>query len=145
MAVPAHDTRDLEFAQKFQLPVRQVVEAPEGKESIGFVGDGVSVNSGFITGLPTAEAKGKIAAWLEQRGLGRKTINYKLRDWLFSLQRYWGEPFPIVWRNGHHEALPESALPVFPPELHDFKPTSSHKGKPTVCASHANSIQSSYS
>src|SRR5438477_3206162 len=130
MAVPAHDARDLEFARKFNLSVRQVVQAPEGEESIGFVGDGVSVNSGFITGLPTAEAKAKIAAWLEQRGLGRKTINYKLRDWLFSRQRYWGEPFPIIWKNGHHEAVPEAELPVLPPDLTDFKPTAS--GEPPL-------------
>jgi leucyl-tRNA synthetase len=130
MAVPAHDTRDLEFARKFNLPVRQVVEAPAGQESIGFTGEGLSVNSDFITGLPTPEAKRKITDWLKQKGKGRRTINYKLRDWLFSRQRYWGEPFPIVWRNGHHEALPESALPVLPPELSDFKPTSS--GEPPL-------------
>ena len=112
MAVPAHDERDLEFARKFDLPVRVVVQAPEGRESIGFVGDGVSVNSGFLTGLPTPEAKKKITAWLEEKELGRKTVNYKLRDWLFSRQRYWGEPFPIVWKPAGHEALPESALPA---------------------------------
>jgi leucyl-tRNA synthetase len=130
MAVPAHDTRDLEFAQKFDLPVRQVVQAPAGQESIGFIGDGVNVNSGFLNGLPTSEAKKKIIAWLEEKGCGRKTIHYKLRDWLFSRQRYWGEPFPIVWKDGHHEALPESALPVLPPDLKDFKPTPS--GEPPL-------------
>ena len=128
MAVPAHDERDLEFAKKFDLPIRQVVQAPEGKESIGFVGDGVNVNSGFIDGLSTPEAKRKTIAWLEEKGLGRETINYKLRDWLFSRQRYWGEPFPIVWKkdaagNLYHEALPESALPLLPPVLDDYKPT----------------------
>jgi leucyl-tRNA synthetase len=124
MAVPAHDTRDFEFAQKFNLPIVQVVQPGDPKTDWqGFTDDGVSVNSGFITGLPTPEAKQKIAAWLEEKGLGKKTINYKLRDWLFSRQRYWGEPFPIVWKNGHHEALPESALPVLPPTLEDYKPT----------------------
>ncbi len=128
MAVPAHDTRDLEFARKFNLPIRLVVQAPEGQESIGFVGDGISVNSGLITGLPTPEAKKKITAWLEERRLGRYAVNYKLRDWLFSRQRYWGEPFPIIWKQDargvwHHEALPETALPVLPPDLTDFKPT----------------------
>ena len=123
MAVPAHDTRDLEFAQKFNLPVTIVVEAPAGTDSIGFVGDGISVNSGFLSGLPTSEAKQRIISWLEEHKAGRRMINYKLRDWLFSRQRYWGEPFPIVWRNGKHEALPESALPLMPPELSDFKPT----------------------
>jgi leucyl-tRNA synthetase len=135
MAVPGHDTRDLEFARKFDLPIRVVVQAPQGQESTGFVGDGISVNSDFLNGLPTPEAKKKIAAWLEEKGLGRKTINYKLRDWLFSRQRYWGEPFPIVWKPSpdgsfHHQALPESALPLLPPELSDFKPTST--GEPPL-------------
>ncbi len=88
-----------------------------------YADSGVAINSGFVTGLHTLEAKKKITAWLEEKGLGKKTINYKLRDWLFSRQRYWGEPFPIVWRNGHHEALPESALPLLPPSLDDYKPT----------------------
>jgi leucyl-tRNA synthetase len=99
MAVPGHDERDLEFARKFDLPIRVVVQgARRGQESIGFLGDGISVNSDFLNGLPTPEAKKKITAWLEEKGLGRKTVNYKLRDWLFSRQRYWGEPFPIVWQ-----------------------------------------------
>jgi leucyl-tRNA synthetase len=128
MAVPAHDTRDLEFARKFNLPVRVVVEAPPGVDSVGYVEDGISVNSGFISGLPTPQAKQKITAWLEERSLGRKMVNYKLRDWLFSRQRYWGEPFPIVWKTdsqgrAYHEAVPESELPVVPPDLDDYKPT----------------------
>jgi leucyl-tRNA synthetase len=129
MAVPAHDTRDFEFAKKFNLPIIQVVQPTDPKTDWqGFTGDGVSVNSGFLSGLPTSEAKQKITAWLEEKGLGKKTINYKLRDWLFSRQRYWGEPFPIVWKqdaagNLYHEALPESALPVLPPTLEDYKPT----------------------
>ncbi len=123
MAVPAHDTRDLEFARKFELPVRIVVQAPEGQPDIGFVDDGTSVNSGFISGLPTPEAKRKITAWLEERGVGHKTVNFKLRDWLFSRQRYWGEPFPIVWKDGAHASLPEAALPLLPPALEDYKPT----------------------
>ena len=130
MAVPAHDTRDLEFARKFNLPIRQVVQAPPGAESIGFVGEGVNLNSDFLNGLPTPEAKRKIIAWLEERGCGRRTIHYKLRDWLFSRQRYWGEPFPVAWKGGRHEALPESALPLRPPELTDFKPTPS--GEPPL-------------
>jgi leucyl-tRNA synthetase len=130
MAVPAHDERDLEFAQKFNLPVRIVVQAPEGVESLGFVGDGVSVNSDFLNGLPTSEAKKKITNWLQEKNLGRKSVNYKIRDWLFSRQRYWGEPFPIVWRadaSGRlwHQALPDSQLPIRPPQLTDFKPTAS--------------------
>ena len=122
MAVPAHDERDLEFAQKFELPVRVVVEAPDG-ESLGFTGNGTSVESGFLTGLPTPEAKAKITDWLQENGKGKRTINFKLRDWLFSRQRYWGEPFPIVWRDGRHEAVSENDLPVLPPELDDYKPT----------------------
>ena len=123
MAVPAHDERDLEFANLYDLPVRIVLQAPGDTDSIGYVGDGVAINSPLIEGLPTAAAKETITAWLEERGLGKATINYKLRDWLFSRQRYWGEPFPIVWRDGRHEALPESDLPLEPPPLDDFKPT----------------------
>ena len=123
MAVPGHDTRDLEFARKFNLPIREVVQAPAGLQSIGYLGDGVSVNSGFLNGLPTPEAKKRITQWLEAKRVGHRTINYKLRDWLFSRQRYWGEPFPIIWRKEGHEALPESDLPLVPPDLTDFKPT----------------------
>jgi leucyl-tRNA synthetase len=136
MAVPAHDERDFEFAKKFNLPILQVVQPPDAKTDWqGFTDDGTAVNSGFITGLPTPEAKKKITAWLEEKNLGKKTINYKLRDWLFSRQRYWGEPFPIIWKkdaagNLYHEALPESALPVLPPTLEDYKPTAS--GEPPL-------------
>jgi leucyl-tRNA synthetase len=137
MAVPGHDTRDLEFAQKFNLPVLQVVQPPQGTDWQGFVGDGTAVNSKSaditLDGLPTLEAKRHITAWLEQQGRGRKAINYKLRDWLFSRQRYWGEPFPILWRHGHHEAVPETALPVIPPELTDYHPTKS--GEPPLARS----------
>jgi leucyl-tRNA synthetase len=123
MAVPAHDERDFEFAQKFELPVKQVVQPPEGKDWQGFTYHGIAVNSGFLDGLTTSEAKKKIAAWLEEKGLGKGTINFKLRDWLFSRQRYWGEPFPIVWEDGSHRSIPESELPLLPPTLEDFKPT----------------------
>ncbi len=133
MAVPAHDERDFEFAQKFNLPIVQVVQPPDPKTNWqGFVDDGSAVNSAnaefSLDGLSTQEAKKKITAWLEAKGLGKKTVNYKLRDWLFSRQRYWGEPFPIIWKrdtagNLYHEALPESALPLLPPKLDDYKPT----------------------
>jgi leucyl-tRNA synthetase len=125
MGVPGHDERDLEFAHKFEMPVVPVVQAP-GKmpdESIGFLGDGVAINSPLIDGLPTPEAKKKIVSWLEEKGVGRPDVRYKLRDWLFSRQRYWGEPFPIVWEDGQHRALKENELPLEPPELEDFKPT----------------------
>jgi len=123
MAVPAHDERDFEFAKKFGLPITQVVQPPGDQDWQGFTDNGTAVNSGFLNGLPTPEAKQKIAAWLEEKGLGKKTVNFKLRDWLFSRQRYWGEPFPILWENGNHQALPESELPLLPPDLADFKPT----------------------
>jgi leucyl-tRNA synthetase len=107
----------------------------------GFVDDGTSVNSTgpeiSLTGLKTAEAKKKITTWLESKGLGQKTINYKLRDWLFSRQRYWGEPFPLIWKKDaqgklSHEALPETALPVMPPQLDDFKPVPGDTPQPPL-------------
>lgn len=130
MAVPAHDERDFAFAQVFGLPVLQVVQPPsEDMDWSGFCGyEGSSVNSGFLTGLPTPEAKEKMILWLEENGKGRRKVNYKLRDWLFSRQRYWGEPFPIVWENGRHHALPESELPVLQPDLDDFAPTGDPRG-----------------
>ena len=130
MAVPAHDERDFAFAQVFGLPILQVVQPPsEDTDWRGFCGyEGSSVNSGFLTGLPTLEAKEKMILWLEENGKGRRKVNYKLRDWLFSRQRYWGEPFPIVWENGHHRALPESELPVLQPDLDDFAPTGDPRG-----------------
>jgi leucyl-tRNA synthetase len=123
MAVPAHDERDYEFALKFELPVKQVVQPPEGKEWQGYTDNGIAVNSGFLDGLSTVEAKSKITAWLEEKGLGKGTVNFKLRDWLFSRQRYWGEPFPLVWEDGMHRCIPESELPLLPPTLEDFRPT----------------------
>jgi len=123
MGVPAHDQRDLEFAQKFDLPIREVVQPPGDENAIGFVGEGVAINSPVIDGLPSSEAKKKITKWLEQHGAGKGAINYKLRDWLFSRQRYWGEPLPIVWKDGKHEALGENELPIVPPPLEDYKPT----------------------
>lgn len=140
MAVPAHDTRDYEFAQKFDLPIIQVVQPPnETTPWQGFTDHGTGINSAndefSLNGVPTPEAKTKIAEWLSSKGLGEKTINFKLRDWLFSRQRYWGEPFPIIWRKDekgetYHEALPESDLPVEPPPLDDYKPTST--GEPPL-------------
>ncbi len=125
MAVPAHDARDLEFARKFNLPIIPVVQAPgkTAEESIDFHGDGIAINSPLINGLTSEKAKEKIADWLEEQQLGCRDVRYKLRDWLFSRQRYWGEPFPVVWGQGQHRALPESDLPLIPPPLDDFKPT----------------------
>ena len=124
MAVPAHDTRDCEFAKKFGLEIRTVVQPPEGTDPHGFTGDGTSVNSGLITGLPTPEAKQKITTWLEEKGLGKATVQYKLRDWLFSRQRYWGEPIPIVHCPEHGTvAVPESELPLLLTEMKDYTPS----------------------
>jgi leucyl-tRNA synthetase len=123
MGVPAHDERDLEFARKFDLPIVVVVQPPRDEPAVGFTGEGVAVNSPIINGLTSTDAKKKITAWLEERSLGKGAVNYKLRDWLFSRQRYWGEPFPIIWEDGNHRSLGESELPVVPPPLEDYKPT----------------------
>jgi leucyl-tRNA synthetase len=135
MAVPAHDERDWEFARKFFLPIRDVVsETPslglgggsspcEAEPLECFVGEGYAIHSGPLDGLSTADAKQEITRLLQEKGLGQKTVNFKLRDWLFSRQRYWGEPFPIVWENGRHRTISESELPLTPPEMEDFKPT----------------------
>jgi leucyl-tRNA synthetase len=127
MAVPAHDERDFEFAKKFGLEIRKVVQEPstrgEAAADGAFTGEGIAINSGLLNGLPTPEAKVKIVAWLTEKESGRPAINYKLRDWLFSRQRYWGEPFPIIWTQGRHRPLHEAELPVTQPEMEDFKPT----------------------
>ena len=125
MAVPAHDTRDYEFAQQFDLPIIQVVQPPEGVDWHGYVDDGIAINSGEYDGLPTAEFKQRITAWLEEKGVGTAKVNYKLRDWLFSRQRFWGEPFPLL----HCEKcgvvpVPEEDLPVRLPDMTDYRPTS---------------------
>jgi len=123
MAVPAHDTRDLEFAETFGLPIVQVVRPPEGTDWRGYVGDGVAVHSGSYDGMPTPEFERKITEDLAESGLGKAAVNYKLRDWIFSRQWYWGEPFPIV----HCErcgavALPDDQLPLLLPAMDDFNP-----------------------
>jgi len=131
MAVPAHDDRDHEFAVKYDLPIIQVVESlhsavglqPMESSSAPFTGEGHAINSGFLDGLPTAEAKAKMIDWLEKEGKGARRVQYKLRDWLFSRQRYWGEPFPVLWNGDQHEVLPESELPLTLPELADYKPS----------------------
>ena len=126
MAVPAHDTRDLEFAEKYDLPVVQVVEPPEGVDWRGYVDEGTAVNSGKYDGLSTQEFIEQITKDLEDAGQGKGAVNYKLRDWLFSRQRYWGEPFPIVHcENCGAVALPEDELPLELPEMDDFAPEAS--------------------
>jgi len=138
MAVPAHDDRDFEFANKFGLEIIQVVEPPSqqdkdavAKGQLCFSGNGRAINSGEFNGLTTAEFKEKIASWLEENDLGKKAVNYKLRDWLFSRQRYWGEPFPLM----HHEdgsiiPLTEDQLPLALPLVRDYKPAGS--GEPPL-------------
>ncbi len=126
MCVPGHDDRDYEFAKKFELPIIKVVAPADGSEYEGcFTDYGVAINSGDNDGTPTAEFKDKITAWLEEQGLGCKSVNYKLRDWLFSRQRYWGEPFPIAHSDeGEIVAISEDELPVTLPETENFKPSS---------------------
>jgi leucyl-tRNA synthetase len=139
MAVPAHDQRDFDFASVFGLPIRQVVEVP-GEPWTGEAatsGDGVGVHSSndeiSLDGLPTQEAKTTIIGWLLSRGLGRSRVNFKLRDWLFSRQRYWGEPFPIAFdADGVHHAVDVSALPVRLPELADYTPIESDTPVPPL-------------
>ncbi|MBW2274951.1 MAG: leucine--tRNA ligase [Deltaproteobacteria bacterium] len=123
MAVPGHDERDYDFAKTFGLPIVEVVAGGD-LEREAFTGQGRSVNSGFLDGLDTREAESRMGAWLEEQGLGERTVTYKLRDWLFSRQRYWGEPFPVLHHDDESIALvPENELPVTLPELEDFKPS----------------------
>jgi len=123
MAVPAHDTRDYEFAKKYDLPIIEVVSGGDITQE-AYTGDGILVNSPIINGLTVPEAKKKITKWLEEKGLGKATVNYKLRDWLFSRQRYWGEPFPIIrLSDGTIKVVPLKDLPVLLPDLDNYKPT----------------------
>ncbi len=127
MAVPGHDERDMEFAKKFDLPIVKVVDGgPDAPET--FVEDGIGMNSSneevSLNGLPTPEAKHAIVAWLDRKGLGRPAIQYKLRDWLFSRQRYWGEPIPIIHlEDGTMKALDEAELPLLLPDMKKFQPS----------------------
>ena len=126
MAVPAHDERDFEFATKFNLPIVQVVAPVDGSNvELPFtdVETGISVNSGFITGLPSKEAKAKVTEYLEEHKIGTKKVNYKLRDWVFSRQRYWGEPIPMVYcEECGWVPIDEKDLPLTLPEVEDFLP-----------------------
>ncbi|MCV2393951.1 leucine--tRNA ligase [Actinotalea sp. M2MS4P-6] len=127
MAVPAHDQRDWDFARDFELPVVRVIDGPGDIEVEAYTGDGVAMSSSHddlsLDGLAVTEAKRTIIAWLEEHGIGRGTVTYRLRDWLFSRQRYWGEPFPVVY--DEHDlpiALPDELLPVELPEVPDYSP-----------------------
>lgn len=117
MAVPAHDDRDWEFAKKFNLPIKAVIEGGNVEEA-AYTDDGTHINSGFLDGLNKQEAIDKAISWLEGHNAGHQQINYRLRDWIFSRQRYWGEPIPVIhWEDGTQTLVPESELPLRLPEM----------------------------
>jgi len=123
MAVPAHDERDFEFATKFNLAITPVIE-DNGEVVVPFYGDGLHINSGFINGLNNEDAIVKVIEFLEENNVGRSKVTYKLRDWLFSRQRYWGEPIPIIhWEDGTMTTVPDSELPLLLPETDNIKPS----------------------
>lgn len=123
MAVPAHDERDWEFAKQFNLDIIPVLEGGNVAEA-AYTDDGLHINSGFLNGLDKAAAIDKMVTWLETEGVGNKKVTYRLRDWLFSRQRYWGEPIPIIhWEDGTSTALPENELPLVLPVTKDIKPS----------------------
>ena len=140
MAVPAHDQRDYDFAKKFDLPIIQVIEGGDiSKEA--WEGDGVLINSDFLNGLHVADSKKKMIEYAEANGFGKGTVNYKLRDWLFARQRYWGEPFPLIHcEDGTIKSLPEKDLPVLLPELAQFKPTEDGEPPLARCTDWVNTI-----
>ena len=126
MAVPAHDTRDFEFATKMGLEIKQVIKAADGEETelpLTDVENGISINSGFLTGLSSKEAIAKAIEYIQEKGLGEKKVNYKLRDWVFSRQRYWGEPIPMVYcEDCGWNPIDESELPLRLPDIEDYEP-----------------------
>jgi leucyl-tRNA synthetase len=123
MAVPGQDERDWDFAEMFDLPIVRTVDPPPGWEGKAYLEEGPAINSGFLDGLSVAAAKERIIEWLGERNVGRATITYKLHDWLFSRQRYWGEPIPILHGpDGELRAVEDADLPVLLPALDDFKP-----------------------
>jgi leucyl-tRNA synthetase len=128
MAVPGQDERDWAFATTFGIAIIRTVEPPADFEGNAYVGDGPAINSEFLDGLTVAPAQAAMIDWLEQQGTGTRKVNYKLRDWLFSRQRYWGEPFPIRFVDGVAKTVNEDELPVTLPELKEFKPSGSPEG-----------------
>ncbi|GIL61315.1 hypothetical protein Vafri_15703 [Volvox africanus] len=147
MAVPGHDVRDHEFAIRFGLPIKQVVAPDAGGEAqLPFTEPGVAVNSSTtelsIDGMATDAARASVVAWLEVTGAGSRQVNYKLRDWLFARQRYWGEPFPLVYPDGIDEAvpLPESALPLTLPDTDHFKPSGTPESPLAAISSWVNTV-----
>ncbi|HVM52391.1 MAG TPA: class I tRNA ligase family protein [Acidimicrobiales bacterium] len=133
MAVPGQDERDWEFAEAFDLRIVRTVQPPSGFDGRAFTGEGPAINSDFLNGLGITDAKQAIIRWLEEKGRGEGTVTYKLRDWLFSRQRYWGEPFPIVFDEDDMPlAVPESMLPVELPDLEDWTPTTSVEDEDSI-------------
>ncbi len=125
MAVPAHDERDFDFANKFDLPVIEVIEKPEDETEKCYHGEGKLINSDRFNGVESADARDGIIKWLEDAGIGKSRVTYKMRDWLISRQRYWGCPIPIAYdKDGNPHAIPEDQLPVIHPEVEDYKPDS---------------------
>ncbi|MCB1182197.1 leucine--tRNA ligase [bacterium] len=129
MAVPGQDERDWEFAEKFDLPIVRTVQVPAGWEGKAFTEDGPAINSGFLDGMGVAEAKARMTDWLVEKGLGERKINFKLRDWLFSRQRYWGEPFPLLkLADGSVRLMGEDELPLTLPEVERYEPSGTGEG-----------------
>ncbi|MCY4159858.1 MAG: leucine--tRNA ligase [Bacteroidetes bacterium] len=128
MAVPGQDERDWAFAAKYDLPIRRTVQPPPNFTGLAYTGDGPAINSDFLNGLHVEEAKERMIHWLEEQNVGSRKVNYKLRDWLFSRQRYWGEPIPVVFESDQVCSLPENALPITLPELEEFKPSGTPEG-----------------
>jgi leucyl-tRNA synthetase len=125
MAVPAHDERDFEFANKFELPIIEVIEKPENVDEKCYHGEGKLINSDRFNGVDSSDAREGIIHWLEESGIGKARVTYKMRDWLISRQRYWGCPIPIAYdKDGNPHAIPEDQLPVIHPEVEDYKPDS---------------------
>ncbi|WP_057828824.1 leucine--tRNA ligase [Liquorilactobacillus cacaonum] len=123
MVVPAHDNRDYEFASKFGLPIIPVIEGGNVQKE-AYTGDGTHINSGFLNGLDKSQAIDKIISWMQEKQVGDKKVNYRLRDWLFSRQRYWGEPIPVIhWEDGEMTLVPEDELPLRLPKATDIKPS----------------------
>lgn len=140
MAVPAHDQRDYDFAKKFDIPIIQVIEGGDISKA-AWEGDGALINSEFLNGLHVKESKAKMIEWLTEKGVGKGTVNYKLRDWLFARQRYWGEPFPLIHcEDGTIKSVPEKDLPVLLPELAQFKPTEDGEPPLARCTDWVNTL-----
>ena len=141
MAVPAHDTRDWEFAKKFDLPIIEVLKSEVDVQHQAWTEDGIHVNSGFIDGLDKPTAIETMNAWLESQGIGKRTINYKLRDWVFSRQRYWGEPIPLVHcAHCGTVPIPEDQLPLTLPEVESYKPSGTGESPLVTIESWVNTI-----